>query len=62
MMINESRHVLVSKIHPEGAAIYQALNKGLVILKQQGKINKALTQSGFYNPDLADWSILNTEK
>ncbi|WP_111976794.1 hypothetical protein [Algibacillus agarilyticus] len=62
VMINESGHVLVNKMHPEGVAIYQALNKGLVILKQQDKINKVLTQSGFYNPELADWSILNTVK
>lgn len=56
-----TRHFYVSKNHPEGEAIYKALEKGLTQLKQQNRIEKAFKQSGFINEKVADWKTLNPQ-
>ncbi|ACS78890.1 ABC transporter substrate-binding protein [Maridesulfovibrio salexigens] len=58
----ESRHFFISKTHPEGEKIYEALQKGIKELRKQGFIHKILTQAGMFNPNADSWTILNAEK
>ncbi|WNO11234.1 hypothetical protein [Teredinibacter sp. KSP-S5-2] len=58
-LIPGSQHWVVSKIHPEGAAIYRALQLGLAQLKAQGRLRTALTEAGFYNESVIDWQTVN---
>jgi hypothetical protein len=50
-----TRHYLISKVHPEGQRLADALNTGLAALRQQGVIRKAYLQAGFFNPRVSDW-------
>lgn len=47
LYLDGSRHWIVSRAHPEGERIYQALERGLAKLKLSGTRKKALVQSGF---------------
>ena len=58
--LNDSRHFVVSKKHPKGKETYIALQKGLKILRERGTIIKAFQQSGFFNDQVQDWSIINS--
>ena len=58
--LNDSRHFIISKKHPQGKEAYLALQKGLKILRQRGTIIKAFQQSGFFNEQVQDWHIINT--
>lgn len=42
-----SRHFMVSRLHPQGKAVFEALDRGLGILRSRGVIQKALIQCGF---------------
>lgn len=53
------RHFTVSKRHPDGKRVYEALNKGLAMLLESGTIYRYLTEVGFYNPAVKDWKLLN---
>lgn len=55
----DSRHFTVSKRHPYGASVYEALEKGLAVLLENGTVDKYYTQVGFYNEAVADWKLLN---
>jgi hypothetical protein len=57
--LNDSRHFLVSKHHPHGKETFQALQKGLKILRQKGLIEKAYRQSGFFNDKVKNWTTIN---
>ena len=57
--LNDSRHFLVSKKHPLGQATFQALQKGLKILRERGTIEKAYRQAGFFNSKVKDWKVIN---
>ncbi len=57
----ESRHFLVSRQHPAGARVFAALEKGLAKLRKQGFIRHILTASGFFNPKIASWKLLNQD-
>jgi len=57
--LNDSRHFVVSRKHPYGKKTFIALQKGLKILRQQGVIKRAYQQSGFFNENAKDWTILN---
>lgn len=57
--LNDSRHFIVSKKHPQGEETFNALQKGLKILRKQGLIRKAYQQSGFFNEKTEDWLIIN---
>lgn len=57
--LNDSRHFVVSKKHPYGEKAFKALQKGLKTLRQQGVIERAYQQSGFFNEQVKDWTILN---
>lgn len=56
--LDSSRHYMVSKSHPEGAAVHAALDRGLKILREQGRIKKAMLDCGFLNPIVADWQVI----
>lgn len=61
VFLPDSRHFVVSKRHPEGRAVFKALNKGLSILRTNGKIEQALKQSGFINEKVTDWQTINIQ-
>jgi hypothetical protein len=46
--LRDSRHFVISKLHPKGAEAFQAINKGLRILREKGTISKAYEQAGFF--------------
>lgn len=56
--LNGTRHFLVSRQHPAGRVLLQHLNAGLARLRQQGLIRQAYVQSGFFNPQVAQWTAL----
>ena len=58
----ESRHFFISRTHPKGEEIYNALQKGIKELRKQGFIHKILTQAGMFNPNADSWTILNSDK
>lgn len=50
ILLADSRHFVVSRKHPDGEAAYQALNRGLKILRQNGQLEKMYRQAGFLVP------------
>lgn len=54
-----SRHFALSNKHPDFEEIKLALIKGFKILTNEGVIQKAYTQSGFFNPKVKNWRIIN---
>lgn len=60
VMIPGSRHWPVSRKHPQGKEFYSALTKGLELLRDQGTIEQAYRECGFFHPDTTDWTLLNT--
>jgi hypothetical protein len=48
VILKDSRHFVISKKHPRGEEAFQAINKGLNIMRQQGTIIKAYKQAGFF--------------
>ena len=61
VFLPDSRHFVVSKRHPDGKAVFEALNKGLSVLRENGTIEKALKQSGFINEKVTDWQTINIQ-
>ncbi|MDN4500964.1 hypothetical protein QX776_00970 [Alteromonadaceae bacterium BrNp21-10] len=57
--LDDSRHFVVSKKHPLGKQAITALNKGITILRSQGLIHKAYSDSGLFYPIEQKWTILN---
>ena len=55
----DSRHVAVSRKHPDGERVFKALQYGLKQLRQQGRITKAYTEAGFFHPEVTGWTLLN---
>ncbi|WP_321404076.1 hypothetical protein [Maridesulfovibrio sp.] len=56
--LKESRHFIVSKTHPDGEKVFQALQKGIKIMRKNGLSAKLLTQGGFYCPATQNWKTL----
>ncbi|MEN0038656.1 MAG: hypothetical protein AAGC78_16380 [Cellvibrio sp.] len=56
-----SRGWIVSQTHPAGADAYRAIEKGLVILRDEGVITQAYRASGVINERVADWKVLNPD-
>ena len=54
-----SRHFAVSMSHSNSQRLFAALERGLTQLRQQGKIEQAYQESGFYHPATQNWPILN---
>lgn len=57
-----SRHFMVSKKHPLGKQVYDALEKGLAKMRAEGKIRKAFLESGFFNDAYKDWEDLFSQR
>jgi len=58
IMLNDSRHFVISKKHPQGKSALNAINIGLAKLRKQGAIVKAYRQAGFFI-DTSNIKILN---
>lgn len=54
-----SRHFIVWRNGAESAALEAALNRGLAALEKDGIVQRAYRESGFENPQLKSWRILN---
>lgn len=50
-----TRHFAVSKRHPKGKEAIKALDAGILLLKEQGIVEKAYRDSGFFNKEVKDW-------
>jgi hypothetical protein len=48
VVLKDSRHFVISRIHPKGQEAFIAINKGLKILRSRGAIVKAYQQAGFF--------------
>lgn len=57
--LSGTRHWPVSRKHPRGAEYYAALQRGITKLKQTGRIQQAYEESGFFHPEVKDWTLLN---
>ncbi len=54
-----ARFLPVSLKHPRGMVMLSALNQGLKKLRDEGRIERAYRQSGFYNQQVKNWRRLN---
>ena len=61
ILLDDSRHFLVSRCSPDGKRAFTALQKGLQQLRQQGAITKAYQQAGLI-PDLTQCQVLQPAK
>lgn len=61
ILLNDSRHFVISKAHPDGQSASAALNRGLKLLRENGRIEKLYTQAGFMLP-AGSIKILNAEQ
>ncbi|MFH6953982.1 hypothetical protein ACHSBP_12915 [Pseudoalteromonas sp. XMcav1-K] len=59
--LKDSRHFVISRNHPLGSQAYLALEKGLNMLRNQGEIEKAYTQAGFF-VDKQNLNIINAQR
>lgn len=59
--INDSRHWVVSREHPDGERIFAALQRGMAEFQRNGRITRAYKESGFFNSQVEDWPILNID-
>ncbi len=58
VVLKDSRHFVISKVHPNGSEAILAINKGLKKLRKKGTITKAYQQAGFFI-DKLNIKILN---
>ena len=58
VLLKDSRHFVISKKHPLGAEAINAIDKGLALMRSQGKIVKAYTEAGFFI-DPSKYHIIN---
>lgn len=56
-----SRHLAVSRNNPNGKIFNAALHLGLLLLKEEGIVEKAYRDSGFYNSKVANWDLIKAE-
>ncbi|KNC65972.1 hypothetical protein [Pseudoalteromonas ardens] len=56
--LQDSRHFVVSRLHPQGEEAYNALKRGLAKLKAKNFIYQSYRQCGFINPLVDDWHTL----
>lgn len=54
-----SRGWIISSTNPQGPEAYKAIEKGLVILREQGVIARAYRAAGVINNKVSDWKVLN---
>lgn len=55
-----TRHWTVSRKHPDGMRVFNALEKGLLQLRQEGRVNRAYTESGFFTEAVNNWQLIDT--
>ncbi|MBH9552176.1 hypothetical protein [Inhella gelatinilytica] len=53
-----TRHYLIPKAHPQAHRCNEVLEVGLRGLQDQGVVRRAYQQSGFFNPQVANWRVL----
>lgn len=58
VLLDDSRHFVVSKSHPAGAEAYAALQRGLADLEKNGRIEQLYQQAGFL-VDRTQYKVLN---
>jgi len=58
VLLSGTRHFVVSKVNPDGKAVFEALQRGLAILKKSNEINRALTETGFFNEKTKTWKAI----
>lgn len=56
-----SRGWVISLTNAQGPEAYKAIERGLVILREQGVIARAYRAAGVINDSVADWRVLNPE-
>ena len=56
---NDSLNFFVSKAHPDGKQVFQALSKGLAILKDNGTLKTAYQAAGFNLEYFKNWKDLS---
>ena len=60
--LSGSRHIAIAKNHARADAYFAALNKGIALLRAEGRIKRAYTESGFFNQRVADWTLINQQR
>ncbi|OCQ20634.1 hypothetical protein A7985_16530 [Pseudoalteromonas luteoviolacea] len=60
VLLDSSRHFVVSKLHPDGERAFMALQRGLKKLRLQGKIVDAYRQAGLF-PNMNQYRQLNSQ-
>jgi len=58
VLLDDSRHFVVAKKHALSEPVFAALQQGLAMLRQQGKLQQAYRDSGFFNTEVAHWTLL----
>jgi len=59
--LSGSRHWVTSRKHVEGRALFVALDKGIKVLRRKGQIHRAYTESGFFDPRVKEWKVINAQ-
>lgn len=59
VMLPDSRHFAVAKQPPYGEEFFNALNRGLRLMRENGTITRALTEANVLNRKTQDWVVLN---
>ena len=59
VVLPDSRHFVVSKNHPDGKRVFNALEKGLKFMRETGKLKRLYQQAGVINHRVKDWQIDN---
>ena len=58
VLLDDSRHFIVAKKHALSEPVFAALQQGLAILRRQGKLQQAYQDCGFFNAEVAHWTLL----
>ncbi len=58
----ESRHFVLSRRHPQGQMVYDAMEKGMKVMREQGLMKQILSQTGVTCPAVKDWKIINKDQ
>lgn len=56
-----SRHMAISRSHPDGGFFNSALQLGLLRLKEAGRVDQAYADAGFYHPEVEDWTLITVK-
>lgn len=58
LLLDDSRHFVISKKHPDGFEAYHAIQRGVAKMRSRGQIVKAYTDAGFFR-DLSEYNVIN---